>query len=218
MSKIVLLDFVDGDFVNGFTVKLRIEAEGDRHWIGDAKGKLLEHPQLLELYNDWLSPYLARVAPMRSAARITRISGSLLPDASISAIKTASQKLKKSVDEWLSSPQMFPIQKELLHILTNKSEEIRFIFQTEVPELQLLPWHSWHIFKQPYYVKAEASLYLPVRQQTIATIGNRVRVLAVFGKKDGIGSVTRIKTEEDWKLLSMHLSEKSNAEDQLKIL
>ncbi|MBW4511203.1 MAG: hypothetical protein KME64_32510 [Scytonematopsis contorta HA4267-MV1] len=70
MGKIVLLDFVDGDFDNGFTVKLRIETEGDRIWIGDAKGRLSGCQNILSNYKDWQSRYLARVAPMRSGVRI----------------------------------------------------------------------------------------------------------------------------------------------------
>jgi hypothetical protein len=212
MGKIVLLDFVDGDFDNGFTVKLRIETEGDRIWIGDAKGRLAGCQNILSNYKDWQSRYLARVAPMRSGIRIA---GSVVPDASPQAIKAASQKLKESLNNWLSSPSMFPIKEEILHKVTDKSEEIRFVFQIEAPQsqaLQQLPWHSWDIFRQPNYIKSEAGLYLPVGKSITAVKRDKVTVLAVFGKQEGIGNTTKIKTEEDWGLLQKYLSAKSNAE------
>jgi CHAT domain len=209
MGKIVLLDFVDSDFDNGFTVKLRIETEGDRIWIGDAKGRLPGCRNILVNYSDWQSRYLARVAPMRSGVRIA---GSVVPDASPQAIQAASQKLKRSLNDWLSSPSMFSIEREILHKLTDKSEEIRFIFQTEAPQLQQLPWHSWDIFRQPNYIKSEAGLYLPVGNQRTNVKREKVKVLAVFGKQEGIGNATKIKTEKDWELLQKYLSAKSNAE------
>jgi serine/threonine-protein kinase len=101
---------------------------------------------------------------------------------------------------------MFDITKALLYHLTDKSEEIRFIFKTENLELQQLPWHSWEMFKKPNYIKAETGLYLPVGIQPPATPREKVKVLAVFGNNTGID------TEEDWQALKKHLSEQSNAE------
>jgi Protein kinase domain/CHAT domain len=123
--------------------------------------------------------------------------------------------LKESLNNWLSSPSMFSIEKEILHKLTDKSEEIRFVFQIEAPQsqaLQQLPWHSWDIFRQPNYIKSEAGLYLPVGKSITTVKRDKVKVLAVFGKQEGIGNATKIKTEEDWGLLQKYLSAKSNAE------
>ncbi|WP_017715142.1 protein kinase domain-containing protein [Kamptonema formosum] len=203
MGKLVILNVVDGDFEGGFTVTLRIETEGERRWLGHARGKLPPRPEIREHYAKWQQPYVALVDSIRSSARIS-VGGPC--EADIAEVRRASKQLSASVDQWLNSQLMFEITKQLLCHLTDKSEEIRFIFQTENLELQQLPWHSWHIFKQPYYIKAETGLYLPVEKQPPATPREKVKVLAVFGNNTGID------TEKDWQALKNHLAEESNAE------
>ncbi len=106
---------------------------------------------------------------------------------------------------------MYLIRDELLSELTDPREEIRFIFKTENPNLQRLPWHSWDIFNRKNCAKASASLFLPVRKQPPIP-RERVKVLAVFGKKETIGNTTIIKTEKDWESLQNFLSRNSNGE------
>lgn len=208
MGKIVILDIVEGSFEKGYIVRLRIETEGDRRWIGNARGNLPPRPEILQQYTDWQSPYRARVAPMRSYSRLN-VSKPL--NISISEIKKASKQLESSVNEWLESVEMREVKEALLYHLTDKREEIRFIIQTEESKLQQLPWHSWRVLKKKY-VNAEVGLYLPVEKRILASPRDRVKVLAVFGKQESVGNNTRIRTEKDWEMLERHLSQESNAE------
>ncbi|WP_293134277.1 CHAT domain-containing protein [Microcoleus sp. bin38.metabat.b11b12b14.051] len=202
MGKIVLLDLVEGNFDRGFTVTLRIETEEEHRCIGYTTGKLPQSPELRECYELWQSRYLSRVSPMRST---TRISGRTNPDAGIRQIEEDTRKLQSSINVWLNSYEMSPIKEELLHKLTDKNEEIRFIFKTDDPKLQRLPLHSWDIFHPKYYAKASAGLFLPVGKQPPIPRA-KVKVLAVFGKKEAVGNTTKIKTDKDWELLQKFLS------------
>ncbi|MEG3841475.1 protein kinase [Microcoleus sp. herbarium14] len=206
MGKIVILD-LDGNFDRGFTVTLHIKDEIKHRWIGNTKGKLPQNLGISEDYELWKSRYLSRVDPMRSA---TRIGGHTNPNPGIREIETHTRKLESSINKWLNSYDMSPIKEELLHKLTDRDEEIRFIFKTEDSKLQRLPWHSWEVFNK-YYAKASAGLYLPVREQPPIT-REKVKVLAVFGKKETLGEETKIKTDRDWALLQEFLSRDSNGE------
>ena len=207
MAKLVSIDLL-GDLQSGCKVNLEIFTEGDRDWIGKAQAQLPARPQISDRYVDWQSHYLARVAPMRV---VSRINVSKPPDASIPAIKKARDRLNFSVNEWLSSGEMFPVKEELLRKVKDEREEIRFIFNVENSELRRLPWHSWHIFNR-YYVNAEAGLYLPVGTRHPVTPREGVRVLAVFGRREALGQTTIIRTDRDWEMLESHLSARSNAE------
>ncbi|MCC3446056.1 MULTISPECIES: protein kinase [unclassified Microcoleus] len=208
MGKIVLLDLVEGNFDRGFTVTVRIETEEEHRCIGYTTGKLPQSPDIREYYELWQSRYLSRVSPMRSA---TRIGGHTNPDAGIRQIEADTRKLQSSINVWLNSYEMSPIKEELLHKLTDKNEEIRFIFKTDDPKLQRLPWHSWDIFHPKYYAKASAGLFLPVGKQPPIP-RKKVKVLAVFGKKEAVGNTTKIKTDKDWELLQKFLSRDSNGD------
>jgi CHAT domain len=129
----------------------------------------------------------------------------------IREIETHTRKLESSINKWLNSYDMSLIRDELLSELTDPREEIRFIFKTEDPNLQRLPWHSWDIFNRKNCVKASASLFLPVRKQPPIP-REKVKVLAVFGKKATVGNTTIIKTEKDWESLHNFLSRNSNGE------
>ena len=211
MAKLVCIDLL-GDLESGCWASLKIFTEGDRDWIGEAQGKLPACLEIRELYSDWQERYLARVAPMTAMRSAARIGARKRRDASIPAIKKAGDSLNLSVDEWLSSGDMSPVKEKILLNLTDKSEDIRFIFKAENPELLQLPWHSWHIFKYPYYVNAEPALYLPVGSRHKTNAREKVKVLAVFGKRETVGKTTIIKIEKDWEMLQEYLSAQSNAQ------
>ena len=208
MGKIVLLDLVEGNFDRGFTVTLRIETEVERRCIVLTKGKLPQSPEIRDHYELWKSAYLARVDPMRSA---TRIGGYTSPNPGIKEIETHTRKLESNINKWLNSHHMSPIRDELLSELTDPREEIRFIFKTENQNLQRLPWHSWDIFHRKNCAKASVSLFMPVRKQPPIP-REKVKVLAVFGKKETVGNTTIIKTDKDWESLYNFLSKDSNGE------
>ncbi|MDQ2101004.1 MAG: protein kinase [Tychonema bourrellyi B0820] len=202
MGKLVVLNIVDGDFENGFPVFLEIANDGD-YRFAEADGKLPSAPQLLKHYEDWQKPYSSIVSSLRSS----RISGTgYTPSSRISEAKTASQKLKLSLNNWLESPEMHSISKSISRNLKDDSEEIRVIIKTKIPELQRLPWHLWNDFFQ-HYRRAEVALSLPVQKKQRVNTREKTRILAVFGKTEAFGNTTKINTEKDWELLKQHLSD-----------
>ncbi|WP_341735339.1 protein kinase [Microcoleus sp. CAWBG640] len=202
MGKLVVLNIVDGDFENGFPVFLEIANDGD-YRFAEADGKLPSAPQLLKHYEDWQKPYSSIVSSLRSS----RISGTgYTPSSRISEAKTASQKLKSSLNNWLESPEMHSISKSISRNLKDDSEEIRVIIKTKIPELQRLPWHLWNDFFQ-HYRRAEVALSLPVQKKQRVNTREKTRILAVFGKTEAFGNTTKINTEKDWELLKQHLSD-----------
>ncbi len=202
MGKLVVLNIVDGDFENGFPVFLEIANDGD-YRFAEADGKLPSAPQLLKHYEDWQKPYSSIVSSLRSS----RISGTgYTPSSRISEAKTASQKLKSSLNNWLESPEMHSISKSISRNLKDDSEEIRVIIKTKIPELQRLPWHLWNDFFQ-HYRRAEVALSLPVQKKPRVNTREKTRILAVFGKTEAFGNTTKINTEKDWELLKQHLSD-----------
>ncbi|NER37510.1 MAG: CHAT domain-containing protein [Oscillatoria sp. SIO1A7] len=206
MAKLVFIKLL-GDLEGGCWVSLQISTEGDRNLIDEAEGQLPVYPQIGDLYRNWRSLYLDKVASMRFPARVNVSKAS---EVSTTDIKKARDNLNDSLNEWLCSEEMRPVEKKLLRNLKDEREEIRFIFKAENPELRRLPWHSWEIFDQ--YFNAEAGLYLPVGARHPVTPREKVKVLAVFGKRETTGEDTFIKIEDDWKILQEHLSTESNAE------
>ncbi|NMG09793.1 protein kinase [Brasilonema sp. UFV-L1] len=199
MSKLVVLNIVDGDFENGFPVFLEIATEGEYHFA-EADGKLPPAPELLKQYQNWQLPYSSLVSSLRSS-RI-QVTGATT---SISQIKAASQKLKSSLNHWLNSPQMHSISRTLYRNLKDESEEIRVVVRTQNSELQRLPWHLWDDFFQ-HYRRSEVALSLPVRRQKKIISRDKARILAVFGKRETIGNITEINLNKDLELLEQHLS------------
>ncbi|QDL10865.1 hypothetical protein DP113_25715 [Brasilonema octagenarum UFV-E1] len=199
MSKLVVLNIVDGDFENGFPVFLEIATEG-QYGFAEANGKLPPAPELLKQYKNWQLPYNSLVSNLRSS-RI-HVAGSTT---SIPQIKTASRNLKSSLNDWLNSPQMQSISRTLYQNLNDKSEEIRVIIKTQNSDLQRLPWHLWDDFFQ-HYLRSEVALSLPVRRQKKIISREKPIILAVFGKREGVGNITEIKLNTDLELLKQHLS------------
>ena len=141
--------------------------------------------------------------------RATRINATKVPNASLTQIRAAERQLKSRFKGWLSYPEMFNIERELLKKIRDESEEVRFILQTNNSYLQRLPWHNWHIFNE--YHNAELGLYLPVGNNQTHIPRDTVKVLAVFGKTERVGTNTKLRTEEDLKALQKHLATNSNA-------
>lgn len=208
VGKLVVLNLVGGDIDNGCAVSMQIFREGDRSWIGDARGKLPSFMAIQQYYDYWQTHYLARFAPLK--LRSTRVGARKVPNASLSKIRHANQQLKSQFRGWIDAPEMFAIEREILRNLKDESEEIRFVLQTDNIELQKLPWHNWHIFRE--YCNAELSLYLPVGNNQLYQPRDTVKVLAVFGRKEILGTNTQLRTEEDLKALQKHLAENSNAQ------
>ena len=125
----------------------------------------------------------------------------------INDIKTARDKLKSSLNNWLQANYEFsPIREKLFQKLKEETEEIRFIFDIDNPELERLPWHLWDDFFK-YYYRAEVALSLPIKQiQRLPRDDNKIKVLAVFGRD------TRINLYKDWEMLKQKLAQHSNAE------
>lgn len=206
MSKTVLFYLVGKDFQTSFSVIVQIFDDSGR-LIADFQGKLPPFVKVRENLKLFLSHFLARFAPMRSATRIdTRPSF----DNSVEAIQKADKDLGVSVDKWLNCDEMSGVREKLSYCLKDESEEIRFLFQTENPDLHCLPWHKWSFLRE-YYPEAEAGLCLPVIHRPQITPRDKVKILVVLGKRESLEG-TSIDVESDWKTLKKYFKKNSNGE------
>jgi hypothetical protein len=200
MGKLAVIEIGDGDFEHGFSVTIKIGEEGQSHTTG-APGKLPAKLELPELYKDWRESYRRQVPDP------SRASNGIITNYSIPEIIEKGKNLKAGLNEWLNS-QAFHTIKDSLQRELSKSEEIRVIIQTDIIELQQLPWHLWDIFD--HYRKADVGLsprtHAPALKQKLFYRQGKIRLLATFGcvtGKDG----NKINTEKDREFLQKHLGD-----------
>lgn len=98
------------------------------------------------------------------------------------------EQLQLSIDDWLASPGVLNISRQIRAAL-NPNDEIRVIIETQDIIIQKLPWHCCSFFQD--YPRAEVSFARTEYQRTpnlqlsrIST--NQVRVLAILGNSQGI--------------------------------
>jgi len=211
MGKLVLFNIGEGDFQSGFSVILQIFEEGDRRLIGDTEGRLPPAKEVTERYDSWQKFHHKKVRGS-SSARLTA-KGSTDRE-TLAEIEEAKKQLHLSVNNWLNPHNQCdfsPIWTTILKTLRDEDEEIRVIVKAKNKELQQLPWYIWDEFFD-HYRRAEVCLYLPVTTKKRVTSKDKVKVLAVFGKRESVGNTTIIRTEKDWEALNKYLSKKSNVE------
>lgn len=200
VTKLVILYINDkeGDFHEGFPVSLRIR-EKNRFLGQKIDAFLPPNPDVIKNYKVWQSRYLNLVSSLHSSRRVTPRNAT---NVSIPDIIAACEELKSSMNNWLNSWEFLPIIYKLEEKLSS-SDNILFIFNTKCPDLQRLPWYFWEFFD--HYTKAELALSFPVRQQKLVIPKDRVKILAVFGNNQTLGTETRIAIDKDWELLKQHL-------------
>ncbi|WP_017316096.1 nSTAND1 domain-containing NTPase [Mastigocladopsis repens] len=195
MDKIVVLNFVVGDFQQGFAVTLQIGQEGAFLSAG-ISGALPQCPELPQFYKKWQQAHrheLSRAIKPKSG----------ITNASINTEQAvgAAEALRNQLNTWLNQSQEFRLIRERLKEILHRDDTIRVLLQAQNPELLQLPWHLWDFFER--YPKAELALSHPTFEApaTVQNIAERekVRILAIFGNSTGIDINT------DRKLLQKNL-------------
>ncbi|BAZ08538.1 hypothetical protein NIES4071_03430 [Calothrix sp. NIES-4071] len=203
MSKLIVLNLGKGTLEAGFpfvTVQLQEDESGWKQF----QGSLPPAPNITNLYRRWQLLYdlLYEARSINIGLRVMRVTPSQLQDeddsddglevdeSDVTHISDADfdavcKELQKNIDNWLDCQQFRSIESQLRTYLS-KTDEIRFIIQTEDYYLRKLPWHIWHFFND--YQKAEIALS-PIEFQPeikVNSSADRIRILAILGDSDGI--------------------------------
>jgi CHASE2 domain-containing sensor protein len=182
MQKWVVLG-LDGTLTTGLRVTLAIGIEGDRA-ATEAQGYLPPNPGLVKQYERWQSIYRSldgfRITPIKIAI------GGSYPE-QLERCRQLAQELGQQLNDWLNADVFRPLKEKLLKRLT-PDEAVRVVIKTDDPELRQLPWQLWNFFDD--YSNAEIALSTPeydtLPASKLATIHDRVKILAILGNSAGI--------------------------------
>ncbi|MEQ8464804.1 ABC transporter substrate-binding protein [Coleofasciculus sp. E1-EBD-02] len=172
---------LDGDLDRGIRVILEWGEEGYSS-EGRISGRLLANPEITQLYQHWQTNY----RQLEEIYRRPRLEE--LPDYNTSRedCQQFADQLKEKINQWLNatSNEFYRIR-ENLAVQLNHYNDIRVLIQTDNPQLQQLPWHLWDFWERQGSVEIILSTfeYQAIRQKQLK---NKIRLLAVFGKNDGI--------------------------------
>lgn len=186
MNKLVVLSLGNGDLENGFgAVTGQLWEQSDPNPM-KFTGRLPAAPEIPELYRHWQLLYKALYQRLDWCPRI-KIQEADVTNVSEVEFSDLCQRLSNSINAWLNSEPFGNINQQLRTHL-DRSEEIRFIIETNDNLLRRLPWHLWKFFED--YPKAEVALsapeYQPPKKSNVQTPGSKVRILAILGNSQGI--------------------------------
>lgn len=217
MGKLVLLNLIDGSLEEGFSVGVTIYDEDSRKILNKVHGKLAANSDLENKYLRWQIPYRKLIQNSHSSRMpIEGIDkeSEMENDRTnlIREIYDANKQLNRAVNDWLKREGEFSrVCREIDRTLKNEEEEIRLIVDAKNIELQKIPFFLWEDFFTHYH-RAEAGLYLPVKNSIENNKKDKVKILAVFGSKEFIGNDTQVRIDNDWNIIKQHLSTKSNGD------
>lgn len=183
-GKRVVLKLGQGNLASGFPVILQIGPEASLPSL-ELSGQLAAVPELTQDYRAWQAAYYQS---LQANFRLD------IPDTQITNVSRreffqdcheAAEQLRKQLNLWLNSEIFRPIKEQLLEQL-DRTEPIRFILQTEDPQLRLLPLQLWDFFER--YSKAELALATSTYERVNhrLTPSHKVKILAILGDSTGI--------------------------------
>lgn len=203
MSKQVVLHIGDGDFENGFPVKLQIRENG-RLCVPQVSGKLLPAPEIDKLLNDWLEQHISwgkscrwwRGITVPNQINTNYSSGdSKQGDREDNTSKIAPQ-FEQALNNWLDHSSIQDIREELLHTV-DRNDSVSFIVETENPELQKIPWELWRLLRKRYHYAEVALSNIRVPQK--GSLSLPVKILVILGSDE------KIDIETDWNIIQKNL-------------
>lgn len=168
-------------------------------------GSLAPAPNLIESYQNWRLIYQSLCDRAAFRGRNPRYDASLrnfedddddeleINEADVTNVSVVNfydlcQQLQLEIDNWLLSPTIININRQLRAAL-NPIDEIRVIVETQDDIIQKLPWHCCNFFQD--YPRAEVSFARTEYQSSyhlqLAKIPRtKVRILAILGNSQGI--------------------------------
>ncbi|NJM74119.1 MAG: CHAT domain-containing protein [Scytonema sp. RU_4_4] len=182
MDKVVVLNFVVGDFQRGFTVTLQIGQEGASLSAGTSGG-LPPCPKLPQYYKKWQQAHhhqLSRAIKPKFGVTNASINTEQAVGAALA--------LRNQLNTWFNQSEEFRLIRERLKEILHRDDTVRILLQTENSEVQQLPWHLWDFFER--YPNAELALSTTTFEAA-TTVKNttpreKVRILAILGDRTGI--------------------------------
>jgi hypothetical protein len=181
MTKLVVFNFDNGNFNEGFHVTLTVK-ESDKE-IVETKGKFPSYSQdIFQLYEQWRSAYQNLKETKRAKLGTSKIGDT---QDTIKHCQKQAEYLKYALKDWLKSEhrEFQNIVQSLSQALGNERGEIRVLIKAEDSRLKKLPWQEWDLFAD-IYTHAEIA-FSPVNFRSITPreTPNRegVRILAIFG-------------------------------------
>jgi CHASE2 domain-containing sensor protein len=185
---LAFLTFTAEDWSNGFKLMLEIkEDKKNTSLIGRREGYLPANPELeektiahWETYRslaDPSSPYRELRSPRLSTGHIHPFE----------RCKDSAEKLKEDFNKWLKSSDSFRDIREFWMRHIKSEDEVRFLIQTDDPQLKKLPWHDWNFLEEYNYTEVGFSFNrFESDTNKISSLKSKVRILAIFGSKEGI--------------------------------
>jgi CHASE2 domain-containing sensor protein len=194
-DKLVTLSLGNGDLYRGFeTVAVRLwQPNGSQPML--LMGALPAQPELSELYRQWKVLYSALLQRLNRSTRL-EVASEGTTNVSESEFEEICTKLSLAINHWLNSDSFRSITNNLYPEL-NRTDEIRFLIETNDNLLQKLPWHLWKFFEA--YPRAEVGISAPAYQNSAVLSRSapaKVRILVILGNSDGIN------INKDWEALT----------------
>ncbi|BAZ16732.1 putative Chase2 sensor protein [Calothrix sp. NIES-4071] len=182
MSKRAILE-LDGYLEQGFKVTLEVGEEGNVYFT-ETTGYLPANPELIQCLNSWNQNY-RQMENTRITLQKVKVQTSQLSQ--IDICRRLAQDLETLFKHWLEFAEFQSVEKRLREVL-NQEEAIRVLIRTPDNRVCKLPWHLWE-FIERYSQSEIAFSTAPFNQiSSKATLGKKVRVLAILGSSEGINT------------------------------
>ena len=182
MAKLVILKF-NGNFQTGFQVSLQIGQEGKSVDRG-CTGILPPAPELIRASSEWQQKYARLGGDNRIKPKQIIYDGSIDPQRQLI---TAAKKLHDRLQQWLNSPSFYDVDKHLREEL-NRSDAIRIIICSDLPEIYQLPCCCWDLVETYPQLEIAISNFdfkrIPIPSRVKRH--KKVKILAILGDSHGI--------------------------------
>lgn len=173
----VVLEFSDGSFDEGFSVKLQILKDGRTIHEDDDLPNIPPAPELPQLYHDWQDISLENSRKLQAVpAQVTNVA----------AWKQTVKDLEETCQLWFKNNAFNSLRDRILantrRVSADQSVPIIIRCKAKDEILRRLPWHTWDLFTK--LEKADFALFTGFRQP-VPTLEAPVKVLAIFGSSQG---------------------------------
>jgi len=184
MDKFVEIKF-QGKPDQFFVVSYKI-LDSSRKVIEGGEGSLPACPELVASIKDWRAAYHADV-------RIVRLekNPNIIHNSSDINHPQLTDKLKKNLNNWLSSPEFLPTKDKLMAGL-NRNQVVLVGIDINDPDLKYAPWHLWNFFE--HFPRSDYALLRPnFSKLDDFSNGSKVdrsklNIIAIIGDSTGINT------------------------------
>jgi CHASE2 domain-containing sensor protein len=148
----------------------------------------LEYPTLLtHLYHQWQQAYFNYYTGLRG--KVTEGAGTAPPKDWRAILVEAEAKLLDRFHNWLLSPELFPIRREIANAASRSSVKWVDVFLTCISsELARFPWETWQIGTDINAVGKIRIARTPnnIQYESVRPLRRKPRILAIFGDDTGV--------------------------------